>query len=85
MGRIAVLGHPVTGKTGRDVIHGDNSFSTEPRVGLHPLELWQKGSIGETYAGNHPGSRIVSIDTSFTNSRFPEMAGCVHVSLSASL
>ena len=27
----------------------------------------------------------VSVETSFTNSRFPEMVGCVHVSLSATL
>lgn len=70
-----------TGKTGRDRVYADAAFSTEPRVGLHPVELWDKSEAGQVYSSNHPGNRIVSMgqdvlwDRRPARSRGPEQAG----------
>lgn len=41
---------------------GKSTFSTEPQVGLSPLELWQPDQNG-LYRGNHPGNEITEIRT----------------------
>lgn len=48
---------------GRDntVTGTDESFSTEPEIGKHPLELWKPDENG-MYAGNHPGTAITTVN-----------------------
>jgi hypothetical protein len=54
---------PGSNRPGRDPLVYDSRFSTEPKTGLAPLELFNPSDISgrELYSGNHPGNAITSI------------------------
>jgi 2'-5' RNA ligase len=54
---------PASNRQGRDPIVNDSSYSTTPKVGLAPLELFNKTKEGH-YSGNHPGNEITKIQLS---------------------
>lgn len=58
---VLLLSRNAEGATGRDKTISPARFSTEPREGLSPLELWLPDDRG-LYRGNHPGNRIVALE-----------------------
>lgn len=62
-GKVSLLSNNKEGKLGRDQLVHNNTFSETPEVGMAPLELWDFNPERGVFRGNHPGNKIVSLDS----------------------